>query len=183
LQVSAHEKDSHFRDDWLWRMLGPIAGLTGSLMCGYRFDTRWAHRGNYDAENLVVLAFLGRGTRAAAFSYGVLESSPRQSLRRFRNSANLPGNHDPDLAEFARVPDIERHVIDVCLPALEDKAEVEYLNNLPTSFVLPPEAVDRLRAAAKTIILSSPELKRPLEDADGVKLIAGPASAADKVAP
>ena len=97
-------------------MLGPIEGLTGSLMCGYRFDTRWAHRGNYDAENLVVLAFLGRGTRAAAFSYGILESAQWQRLRRIRNSANLPGNHDPDLAEFASVPDIELHVIDVSLP-------------------------------------------------------------------
>ena len=44
------------------------------LSKGYRFDTRWAHRSNYDAENLVVLAFSGGGTRAAAFSYGVLET-------------------------------------------------------------------------------------------------------------
>ena len=29
---------------------------------GYRFDTRWARRSNYDAENLVVLAFSGGGT-------------------------------------------------------------------------------------------------------------------------
>ncbi len=49
--------------------------------------------------------------------------------------------------------------------ALEDKAEFEYLNNLPTSFALPSEAVDRLRAAAGTIILSSPEFKRLVKDA------------------
>jgi hypothetical protein len=34
-----------------------------------------------------------------------------------------------------------------------DKAERDYLNQQPTSFVLPAEAVDRLRAAAGTIIL------------------------------
>ena len=68
------------------------------------------------------------------------------------------------------MPDIELHVIDVSLPALEDKAEVEYLNNLPTSFVLPPEAVDRLRAAAKTIILSSTEFQQLLKGA-GAKLV------------
>ena len=38
---------------------------------GYRFETRQAHA--IDKENLVVLAFSGGGTRAAAFSYGVLE--------------------------------------------------------------------------------------------------------------
>jgi hypothetical protein len=38
---------------------------------GYRFETRQAHVRN--KENLVILAFSGGGTRAAAFSYGVLE--------------------------------------------------------------------------------------------------------------
>ena len=38
---------------------------------GYRFETRQVHA--KDKENLVVLAFSGGGTRAAAFSYGVLE--------------------------------------------------------------------------------------------------------------
>ncbi|HSO80641.1 MAG TPA: patatin-like phospholipase family protein, partial [Chromatiaceae bacterium] len=38
---------------------------------GYRFETRLARDRN--PENLVILAFSGGGTRAAAFSYGVLE--------------------------------------------------------------------------------------------------------------
>ena len=38
---------------------------------GYRFETRQAQ--DKDKQNLVVLAFSGGGTRAAAFSYGVLE--------------------------------------------------------------------------------------------------------------
>jgi len=38
---------------------------------GYRFETRQAKA--KDKDNLVVLAFSGGGTRAAAFSYGVLE--------------------------------------------------------------------------------------------------------------
>jgi NTE family protein len=41
---------------------------------------------------------------------------------------------------------------------------LEYLNQQPTSFVLPPEAVDRLRAAAGRIILDSPEFQRLLKD-------------------
>jgi NTE family protein len=39
---------------------------------GYRFETR--ARYERDRENLIVLAFSGGGTRAAAFSYGVLEA-------------------------------------------------------------------------------------------------------------
>jgi NTE family protein len=48
-----------------------------------------------------------------------------------------------------------------------------YLNRQPTAFVLPAEAVDRLRAAAKTIILASPEFQRLLKDL-GAKMVADP---------
>ena len=62
-------------------------------------------------------------------------------------------------------------------PRLKDKAELDYLNQQPTSFVLPPEAVDRLRAAAGTIIMDSPEFKRLLKDV-GARVVAGnPATA------
>ena len=95
-------------------------------------------------------------------------------MRRIRDSVALPGNHDPELAQLANTPNIDLYAIDVAFDALKDKAEFEYLNNLPTSFVLPPEAVDRLRAAAATIFLSSPELQRLLKDVEA-KLIVEPA--------
>ena len=47
---------------------------------GYRFEVRQAQIKNKD--NLVVLAFSGGGTRAAAFSYGVLEFLRRTELSR-----------------------------------------------------------------------------------------------------
>ena len=47
----------------------PIAQV--GVATGYDFQTRQKHFKNQ--ENLVVLAFSGGGTRAAAFSYGVLE--------------------------------------------------------------------------------------------------------------
>ena len=43
---------------------------------------------------------------------------------------------------------------------MPDAAEREYLNTLPTSFVLDDQAVDRLRLAAREAILASPEMKR-----------------------
>ena len=42
--------------------------------------------------------------------------------------------------------------------------------------MLPPEAVDRLRAAAGTIIMESPEFQRLLKDV-GAKLVAEPPAA------
>ena len=73
-----------------------------------------------------------------------------------------------------RVPAAEIYAIDVSFPELKDKAEFDYLNQQPTSFVLPPEAVDRLRAAAGTIILASPEFQRLLKDI-GAKIVEPPA--------
>ena len=62
------------------------------------------------------------------------------------------------------VPKAEIYTIDVSFTALKDKTEQEYLNEQPTSFVLPPEAVDRLRSAAGIIIQNSPEYQRLLKD-------------------
>jgi NTE family protein len=96
-----------------------------------------------------------------------------QSLRRLRNSAAFASNTDPAVAAALRVPDAEVYAIDVSFPALKDKAEFDYLNQQPTSFALPSEAVDRLRAAAGTIILASPEFQRLLRDV-GAKIVANP---------
>ena len=52
-------------------------------------------------------------------------------------------------------------------------AELEYLNRQPTTFVLEPDAVDRLRVAGGTIIMESPEFTRLLKDL-GATLLAQP---------
>jgi NTE family protein len=68
------------------------------------------------------------------------------------------------LAYSPKVPQAELYAIDVSFSALDDPAEFDYLNSLPTSFTLPPEAVDRLRAAAGRILRASPEFQRLLRD-------------------
>ena len=72
-------------------------------------------------------------------------------------------------------PDTRLYAIDVSFPQLKDPAEFAYLNDLPTSFVLTPEAVDRLRAAAGTILLDSPDFQRLLKDI-GAKVVTDPAN-------
>jgi NTE family protein len=81
------------------------------------------------------------------------------------------------LCKAIRVPQAKIYAIDVSFPALKDKAEFDYLNEQPTSFVLPAEAVDRLRAAAGTIIENSPEFQRLLKDA-GATVVRTTAAAA-----
>ena len=98
-------------------------------------------------------------------------------MRQVRNSPAYATNQDPAVAAALRVPEAEIYAIDVSFSALKDKAEFDYLNLQPTTFVLEPEAVDRLRAAGGTIILDSPEFKRLLKDLGGT-LVTQPPSAA-----
>ncbi len=72
---------------------------------------------------------------------------------------------DPDIVAATQVPPAEIYAIDVSFAALKGDPEFDYLNSLPTSFTLPDEAVDRLRAAAGRIIMESPDFKRLLMDA------------------
>jgi NTE family protein len=96
--------------------------------------------------------------------------------RRVRDLAGCSTNKDLPVCAGVRPPDAEIYAIDVSFAALPDKAERDYLNQQPTSFVLPAEAVDRLRAAAGTIIQASPEVQRLLKDV-GAKVVMKPASA------
>jgi NTE family protein len=96
-----------------------------------------------------------------------------RTMRLIANSKAMAANTDPVVAKALRVPQAEIYAIDVSFAALADKAEFAYLNQQPTSFVLPPEAVDRLRAAAGTIILASPEFQRLLTDI-GARIVTDP---------
>jgi NTE family protein len=100
-----------------------------------------------------------------------------QSMRRIRESVAFDATKDPEAARLLRTPNIDLYAIDVSFAMLKDEAERDYLNDLPTSFVLPPEAVDRLRAAAATIIRDSPDFKRLLRDA-GARIVMQPVGGA-----
>src|SRR6266516_4046851 len=88
-------------------LLAALAGLAGCATrpvnppitrvdpsAGYRFQSRLQHF--EDKEDIVFLAFSGGGTRAAAFSYGVLEAlrrteviGPKGDRRRLIDSVNV----------------------------------------------------------------------------------------------
>ena len=62
------------------------------------------------------------------------------------------------------MPNVEVCVVDVSFGRASDEKERAYLNEQPTNFFLPAEAVDRLRAAARKVVLDSPEFRQFLKD-------------------
>jgi len=138
--------------------------------------TKWDESENPPGTVDVLLK--AAGTPIDAFSYETIEllrdtSARWQTMRRIRDADGMAANKDPAIAAALRVPRAEIYAIDVSFPALKDKAERVFLNEQPTSFVLTPEAVDRLRAAAGTIIKDSPEFQRLMKDV-GARLVTEP---------
>ncbi len=60
--------------------------------------------------------------------------------------------------------DIEFYLVEVKFDALDDEAERHYFKQLPTSFVLKPEEVDKLRDAARQVLAKSKEFQRLVND-------------------
>ena len=67
----------------------------------------------------------------------------------------------------ASVPRSDLHALDVSFDAIPDPEERSFFLNLPTSFVLPAEAVDRLREIAGRLLRNSLEYESLLRDLGG----------------
>ncbi|MGC3986269.1 MAG: patatin-like phospholipase family protein [Pseudorhodoferax sp.] len=76
----------------------------------------------------------------------------------------------------AQVPRITFDAIDVSFDAIADPAERRYFMELPTSFVLPDEAVDRLRAQAGKLLRESAafrKLQQQIRDVNAAAMAQG----------
>jgi NTE family protein len=90
----------------------------------------------------------------------------RWAAQRAANERAAPAkSKDAAAAPGAGVVNADIYPIEVSFQLLSDEKERDYLNQLPTSFALPAEAVDRLRAAAKKIILASPDFEQLMKTA------------------
>ena len=117
------------------------------------------------------------GTPIDRYSYDTVETlrdiqARWAALREVRDAIKPYPALGERLQTVMRAPDINIRVVEVSFGVLPDKAERDYLNTLPTSFVLDDEAVDRLRVAAKNAILASPEVKRLIDN--GALRMVGP---------
>jgi NTE family protein len=88
------------------------------------------------------------------------ESFPRwaDEIRRGRCGSK------PISTEAGSCGDIELYLVLVRFDGLDDEAERNFLKRLPTSFVLKPEEVDKLRDAARHVISESKEFQRLLRE-------------------
>ena len=75
-----------------------------------------------------------------------------------------PKNSNDALNAIRKVPNAKLYVINVSFAGVPDASERDYLNELPTSFVLSDEAVDRLRSAANAALMNSPDFQQLLTD-------------------
>ena len=89
-------------------------------------------------------------------------------LRELRDSEAFNRTKGAMMANVLNAPSTDIYTIEVSFQALRDQAERDYLNDLPTTFVLPEASIDRLRAAAAKIILESPDLREVLKMAGAV---------------
>jgi hypothetical protein len=64
----------------------------------------------------------------------------------------------PDCGKF----DVD--LVELSFEQVQDKAERDYLDRIPTAFTLSTEDIIRLRRAAQTLVGESPELKRFLQE-------------------
>ncbi len=64
---------------------------------------------------------------------------------------------EADAAVDARVPKVDIQIVDVAFDAIRDADQRAHFMNLPTSFVLPPEDIDRLREMAGLLLRQSPD--------------------------
>jgi len=83
--------------------------------------------------------------------------------RAIRDSRAFDKRQDPTVGWVANAVNADIYAIEVSFQVLADEKERDYLNQLPTSFALSADAVDHLRAAAKNIILASPDFQEMLK--------------------
>lgn len=82
-------------------------------------------------------------------------------------NARLAGASEAEAEAKAPLPKLAVHTVDISFEAIKDPAQRDRLMNMPTSFVLPAEDVDRLRAAAAQLLRESPDFQELLREWGG----------------
>jgi NTE family protein len=89
----------------------------------------------------------------------------KESIREWSDQIRALRCTNGRLPDNRSCEDIQFYIIYVGFDELKDVKEREYFNQIPTSFHLEPEQVDKLRDAARKILQQSKEFERFLNDA------------------
>jgi NTE family protein len=81
--------------------------------------------------------------------------------------ARLAGATEAQAEASVKLPKVELRVIDVSFDAIPDPKERAYFLNLPTSFVLSADEVDRLREVAGRLMRQSAEYQSIVRELGG----------------
>ena len=99
----------------------------------------------------------GAGARATLETLGMLRDTAQAWRNELGRADAADGRHDP-FAEDAQI-----HVINVNLRDAPDLMGRQFLLQIPTTFSLPPDDVDRLMEAGRNTLRASPEFKALLK--------------------
>jgi NTE family protein len=108
------------------------------------------------------------------YSFETVETmKDRQEIYAWRRElliarARLAGATEAQAEASVPLPKLAVHTVEVSFDEIGEPKERDYFMNLPTSFVLPPEAVDRLREVAAQLLRQSKEFQSVVHEFGGV---------------
>ena len=111
----------------------------------------------------------------SAIAYAVGNTTDRfnvETLAYARSSINEAARELAEKQRIAGIPegeDVQAMLIEIGFDDLENEEERAYFNALPTSFNLPPEAIDRLREIGARLLRTSPDFQRLLRELPTMK--------------
>ena len=106
----------------------------------------------------------------SAIAFAVGNTTDRYNVETLAYARSAMEKAAQELAEWQRragaseTGDVQAILIEIGFDELEDDEERAYFNALPTSFNLPPEAVDRLREVGARLLRNSPDFQRLLRE-------------------
>jgi NTE family protein len=134
--------------------------------------TEWDRK--EDPPGLVGQLLAASGVPIDRYSFETIETmKDRQEIYGWRREieilkARLAGATEAEAEAKVRLPKIRTHVMDVSFDEIPQPEERAYFMNLPTTFVLPAESIDRLREIAGRLLRQSHDYQTMLQEFGGV---------------
>jgi NTE family protein len=160
-----------FRQDVGFGVIRRIVAIAVNARSGPKLD--WDR--NELPPGMIAQLLQASGVPIDRYSFETIETmKDRQEIYGWRREilvlrARLAGATEAQAEASVPLPRLTLHTLDVSFENIEDPAEREKFMNMPTSFVLPPEDVDKLRETAGRLLRQSEDFQSLL------RVLGGPA--------